>query len=109
MELVAKKDGETLTIFINECIRKELEQRTAFLANEEAIRVTAEEMGIPEIGELSYEKIQAFMSKEKWDIFHEKWSAHHTRINKELDEALCGDATYDANAPRDRVFPIIIG
>ena len=85
MELVSKKDGMSLTEFINDCIRKELQRRAAFLANEEAVRVTAEEMGIPEIGVLSIQKIESIISKENWEIFHKKWSEHYTNLKKELE------------------------
>jgi hypothetical protein len=84
-EILAKNDGMTLTMFINECIRKELEKRTAFLADVEARKLTAKEMGIMEIADLSLEKISAIMAKEVWDEFLKKWTNHHTRIETELN------------------------
>jgi len=104
MELVSKKDSMSLTEFINDCIRKVLQQRTAFLANEEAIRVAAKEMDIPEIGVLSRGKIESIMSKENWEIFHKKWSEHYTNIERELktyfgNEGLPDKDGYPAEAP----------
>jgi hypothetical protein len=84
MELVAKKDGMSLTQFINDCIRQVLQQRAAFLANEEAIKVAAEEIGIPEFQALSLERIKSIISKEKWETFHKKWSEHYANRQKEL-------------------------
>ena len=84
MELVSKHDRMTLTEFINDCIREQLQKRTGFLADFEAIKITAKEMGIPEMENSSMEKIKGTMSEEKLKSFIDIWSIHHTDIEKKL-------------------------
>jgi len=84
MELVSKHDGMTLTEFINDCIREQLQKRTAFLADCEATKITAKQMGIPEIENSSIEKIKGTLPEEKLKSFIDIWSIHHTDIDKKL-------------------------
>lgn len=108
MECLAKKDSVTLTIFINESIRKELEKRVDYLADVEARKITASELKIPGIAELSLGEIETFMSSERWIEFRKKWADHHTEIRKQLAHALSESPTYEAGKSDEIEFPIVI-
>ena len=97
MELVAKKESGSTTEFINDCIRERLANKTGFLADKEAIKFVAEEMGIPEIGELPMGKILNIISEEKGKVFQEKWSEYHTKIEARLREYFRGEGVPGKN------------
>jgi len=97
IELVSKNENLTLTMFINDCIREQLATKTDFLADMEARKITAEEMGIPAFANTAIWDIQAIMASEKYEEYKKRHWENHARIKKELSAFFRDDGVLGEN------------